>query len=248
MKKLDYIITRDYDLGVKIEDSALSDPRRSSTGIFHVDVTFHPRDTQDPEVKKVIELTFRDVDYNAVVLGNEAEFIAALKGALVAKHSGVIFVHFELRKGSVIATFDMITSSSNVTNVINELADQVTSGGGLSVSFNGNVYTTDKMKTDDKIYQANSDDDDDSIVVSKKISNLKYFNKHGLSEGGEGEDFAWGPKLGLQNGDTKERKQCSWEKGPTTDFSQWPIFLCKIMPIYFLAVMTSFAKSTFLPS
>ena len=227
MKKLDYIITRDYDLGVKIEDSALSDPRRSSTGIFHVDVTFHPRDTQDPEVKKVIELTFRDVDYNAVVLGNEAEFIAALKGALVAKHSGVIFVHFELRKGSVIATFDMITSSSNVTNVINELADQVTSGGGLSVSFNGNVYTTDKMKTDDKIYQANSDDDDDSIVVSKKISNLKYFNKHGLSEGGEGEDFASGPKLGSKMKIQRRENSAHGRRAPQLIFPSGLYFSAK---------------------
>ena len=167
IKKLDYINTRDYDLGVKIEDNAPSDQRRSLTVTVHVDVVFHPRDTQDPEVKKVIELTFPDVDYDTVILGNEASFIAALKDTLVADHPGVIFVHFELRKGSVIATFDMITPSSNVTSVVNQLANQVTSNGGLTVSFNGKAYTSNKMKADDETYQAGSDkDDDDSIVVS----------------------------------------------------------------------------------
>ena len=168
MKKLDYIIARDYDLGVKIEDNAPSDQRRSLMVTVHVDVTFHPRNTQDPEVKKVIELTFPDVNYDTVILGNEASFITALNNTLVSDHPGVIFVHFELRKGSVIATFDMITSSSNVTNVVNQLANQVTSNQGLMVSFNGEAYSSNKMKADDETYQAGSDqDDDNSIVVSK---------------------------------------------------------------------------------
>ena len=163
---MDYIITRDYDLGIKVEDNAPSDQRRSLIAIFHVDVIFHPRNTQDPEVKKVIELTFPDVDYDSVILGNEANFIGVLKQKLESNYPGVVFVHFELRKGSVIATFDMITSSSNVTSAENQLANQVTSGEGLAVSFNGEVYTSNKMKADDKIYQADSEDDDESIVVS----------------------------------------------------------------------------------
>lgn len=169
VKKLDYIITRDYDLGVKIEDNAPSDQRRSLTVTFHVDVTFHPRNTLDPEVKKVIELTFPDVDYDTVILGNEASFIDALKDTLVRKNPGVIFVHFELRKGSVISTFDMIASSSNVTNAVNQLASQVTSSEGLVVSFNGEVYTSNKMKADDKLYESVSDDDGSPIVVSKTM-------------------------------------------------------------------------------
>ena len=168
MKKLEYIVTRDYDLGVKIEDNASSDQRRSLIVTFHVDVTFHPRNTQDPEVKKVIELTFPDVDYATVILGNETGFIAVLKDKLVSNHPGVIFVHFELREGSVIATFDMITSSSNVTNVVNQLANEITSNGGLTVNFNGETYTSNKMKVDDETYEASSEQDDDSIVVSNK--------------------------------------------------------------------------------
>ena len=167
VKKLDYIKTRDYDLGVKIEDNALSGQRRSLTVTFHIDVTFHSRNTLDPEVKKVIELTFPNVDYDAVIVGNEANFIAALKDTLIRNSPWVIFVHFELRKGSLIATFDMITSSSNVTNDVNQLANQVTSSEGLAVSFNGEVFTSSKMKADDKIYEADSDDDGSSIAVRK---------------------------------------------------------------------------------
>ena len=167
VKKLDYIKTRDYDLGVKIEDNAPSDQRRSLTVTFHVDVTFQPRNILDPEVKKVIELTFPDVDYDTAILGNEASFIDALEDTLVEKSPGVIFVHFELRKGSVIATFDMITPSSNVTNAVNQLASQVTSSGGLTVSFNGEVYTSNKMKADDEIYKTVAEDDGSSIVVSE---------------------------------------------------------------------------------
>ena len=169
VKKLDYIKTRDYDLGVNIEDNAPSDQRRSLTVTFHVDVTFQPRNILDPEVKKVIELTFPDVDYDTVILGNEASFIDALKDTLVEKSPGVIFVHFELRKGSVIATFDMITPSSNVTNAVDQLASQVTSNGGLTVSFNGEVYTSNKMKADDEIYETVAEDNGSSIVVSETI-------------------------------------------------------------------------------
>jgi hypothetical protein len=168
VKKLDYIITRDYDLGVKIEDNAPSDQRRSLTVTFHVDVMFHPRDTQDPEVKKVIELTFPDVDYSTVIRGNEDSFIVVLREKLVANYPGVIFVHFELREGSVIATFDMITSSSNVTDIVNQLANEVTSNEGLAVNFNGETYTSNKMKADDQTYEASSEQDDDSILVSGK--------------------------------------------------------------------------------
>lgn len=170
VKKLDYIITKEYDLVVKIEDNAPPSQRRSLTLRFHIAVIFHPRNKQNPEVLKVIELTFSNVDYDDVILGKEASFIAALKDTLTDNYPGVIFVHFTLRKGSLIATFDMITSSTNATRVVNKLANQVTSNGGLAVSFNGEVYSSNKIKADDKTYMANYDENDDASIVVSKIN------------------------------------------------------------------------------
>ena len=164
-RSLDYKIAKEFSLAIKIEDNAVVGQRRSVTVTFDVKVTFESSNTVDPEVKREIELTFPDADYDAVVLGNEANFIAALAARLSSSYRAAIFVHFVLRKGSVIATFDMIMQQSNVSSLLNQLANEVESTTGLIVTYNGQDYATNKMKVDSKIYKAASDEDDDNLAL-----------------------------------------------------------------------------------
>lgn len=181
-KRLDYKTTKEYFLTIKVEDNAPEGRRRSVTVSFAIEVTFHSSNTEDLEVKKEIELIFPDMDYDTVILGKESNFIAALSNILSSKHPGVYFVHFKLRKGSVIAAFDMITTQSNVTNVLDQLVAEVTSTKGLTVTFNGQNFTTNKMQVDNEIYNAASHkESEDSAMVSRGLKRKNKLNMRSVS-------------------------------------------------------------------
>ena len=143
---------------IKVEDNAPVGQRRNVTATFDIKVAFVPIDTNDPEVKTELELTFPDLDYDTVVAGNEANFIATLNATLSAKNPGVIFVHFELRKGSVIATFDMITQQTKKEDVLNQIAQEVNSEQGLTLNFQGTPYTSKGIKVENNTYTVSQND------------------------------------------------------------------------------------------
>lgn len=151
-KTLDYLTTKTYVVTIKVEDNAPVGQRRSVNATFIIEVAFVPIDTDDPEVKTELELTFADVDYDTVVAGNENDFIAALNATLSSENPGVTFVHFELRKGSVIATFDMITQQTKTVDVLNQIAQEVNSEQGLILNFKGNNLTSNSIKVENNTY------------------------------------------------------------------------------------------------
>lgn len=151
-KILDYKTTKAYDLVIKVEDKAPAGLRRSVNVTFNVEVAFVPTQSSDPEVKTELELTFPNVDYDAVILGNEASFIAALNATLTLQNPGVIFVHFTLRRGSVIATFDMITTESTQNEALNRIASDVNSDNGFTVDFNGVALKSNSIKVENQTY------------------------------------------------------------------------------------------------
>ena len=155
---MDYTLSKEFSLGIKVEDSGPVGQRRFTTTIFHITVVFVPEDSDDPEQVTELELTFSDVDYNTV---DETAFITALNDSLTTQNPDVTFTHFELHEGSVIATFEMIATTSKKTEVINNIAAAVNSPQGLTINYQNKIQQAGGFKVDKTDYTIPSDEEDD---------------------------------------------------------------------------------------
>jgi hypothetical protein len=163
---LNYKTTKEYFLTVRVEDNAPVGERRSVETPVNITVSFTPDNTSsDPEVLTELELTFADSDYDTVVLGNEANFIAEIKILLSQKYPNAIFLYITVRKGSIIVNFEMITSQSQQTAVLNQISSDVNSPGGLQLEVNGTTITSNDLKRDGTTYTAPGNNDDDSSTA-----------------------------------------------------------------------------------
>lgn len=164
-KALDYKTSKEYSLTVKVEDNGAVQERRSVEVSVQITVSFTPDNTStDPEALTELELVFQDADYDTVVLGNEENFIAAIKRTLTQKYPNAIFVHFNVRKGSIIVTFEMITRQSKQTEVLNQISGDVNSPQGLQLQFNGTTLTSNDFKKEGETYKVPEKDDSSSAV------------------------------------------------------------------------------------
>ena len=156
-KQLDYIATKEYVLGIKVEDSAQESSRKSAQAQLTIAVVFVPTgDSSDPnQLTEEIQITFPDMDYDATVVGNEDAIISSLNDSLTEENPDALFIHFQLTKGSVIATFEMITRQSKTNSALNNIASGVT----LTHS-NGQSYKTDdNMKVKNHVYKTTKQTD-----------------------------------------------------------------------------------------
>ena len=168
-KVLDYKVRKQYLLTVKVEDNAPVGERRSAETTVQLTVSFaSDNTTSDPETVTELELTFEDADYDSVVGDNMENFIVEVKRALTQKYPNAIFVHFSVRRGSIIVTFEMISKQSQQSEVLNQIANDVNSPGGLQLQYNGTTLTTNDFKQDGTTYKVpeNNEDDESSTVVS----------------------------------------------------------------------------------
>lgn len=185
-KSLDYKTTKEYSLTVKVEDNGQE--RRSVEVSVQIKVSFTPDNTStDPEALTKLELVFEDADYDTVVLGNEENFIAEVKKTLTQKYPNAIFVHFNVRKGSIIVTFEMITKQSKQSEVLNQISGDVNSPQGLQLQFNGTTLTSNDFKKDGKSYEVPDKDDSSNVVrwsFLLKISKTSEYNRWPRLHGG----------------------------------------------------------------
>jgi hypothetical protein len=182
-KALNYKTTKEYFLTVRVEDNAPVGERRSVETPVNITVSFTQDNTSsDPEVLTELELTFGDADYDAVVLGNEANFIVEIKILLSQKYPNAIFLYITVRKGSIIVNFEMITSQSQQTAVLNQISSDVSSPGGLQLEVNGTTITSNDLKRDGTTYTAPGNNDDDSSTVVSYSGKFLQICKQGCCQ------------------------------------------------------------------
>ena len=120
----------------------------------------------DPLVTVTVELTF-DGDYDQVIGGKEEQFQAYCENQLSKIYPDATFSDCRVRKGSIIATFNMTLRKSKKQATIDNLWDDVKEG--LKFEFNGETLTTRPiMRVDDeqmKVVDAPKDEDGMALYI-----------------------------------------------------------------------------------
>lgn len=120
----------------------------------------------DPLVTVTVELTF-DGDYDQVIGGKEEQFQAYCENQLSKIYPDATFSDCRVRKGSIIATFNMTLRKSKKQATIDNLWDDVKEG--LKFEFNGETLTTRPiMRVNDeqmKVVDAPKDEDGMALYI-----------------------------------------------------------------------------------